>query len=344
MSEDDLLGDYLRARRELVQPGSVGLPASGNRRVNGLRREEVAMLAGISSDYYLRLEQGRDHNPSIQVLEALARVLQLDQAATDYLLGLAAPQPRQRRRRPKRESVPTGIRQLLDVIGLPAFVEGRYFDVLAANNLAYALSPNLQGGKNRLRSVFLDPAEKALYPDWDQATAGLVAGFRQSVGSVDDPGFVQLVGELSLSSERFRRLWARHDVLSFEGAPVRLDHPQVGELRLGREKLAITGTEGQLLVIYHAQPGTSSAEKLALLASLAKTAALDEFIAGYEAEHGEITDDEMRLPPSRRSSRASSADRSASRARRPETDRPPHRSSAEGCPGPWSALVRSIST
>jgi len=294
VSEDDLLGDYLRARRELVQPGSVGLPASGNRRVNGLRREEVAMLAGISSDYYLRLEQGRDHNPSIQVLEALARVLQLDQAATDYLLGLAAPQPRQRRRRPKRESVPTGIRQLLDVIGLPAFVEGRYFDVLAANNLAYALSPNLQGGKNRLRSVFLDPAEKALYPDWDQATAGLVAGFRQSVGSdVDDPGFVQLVGELSLSSERFRRLWARHDVLSFEGAPVRLDHPQVGELRLGREKLAITGTEGQLLVIYHAQPGTSSAEKLALLASLAKTAALDEFIAGYEAEHGEITDDEM---------------------------------------------------
>jgi MmyB-like transcription regulator ligand binding domain len=118
--------------------------------------------------------------------------------------------------------------------------------------------------------VFLDPAEKALYPDWDQATAGLVAGFRQSVGSdVDDPGFVQLVGELSLASERFRRLWARHDVQAFEGAPVRLDHPQVGELTLSREKLPISETEGQLLVIYHAQTGTSSAEKLALLASLA---------------------------------------------------------------------------
>ena len=169
------------------------------------------MLAGISSDYYLRLEQGRDRNPTIQVLEALARVLQLDQAATDYLLGLAAPRPRQRRRRPKRESAPGGIRQLLDVVGLPAFVEGRYFDVLAANRLAYALSPSLQAGRNRLRSVFLDPAEKAFYPDWDQATAGLVAGFRRSVGSdVDDPGFVQLVGELSLLSERFRRLWARH--------------------------------------------------------------------------------------------------------------------------------------
>ena len=137
-----------------------------------------------------------------------------------------------------------------------------------------ALSPNLQVGQNRLRAVFLDPAEKALYPDWDQATAGLVAGFRQSVGSdVDDPGFVQLVGELSLASERFRLLWARHDVGAFEGAPVRLDHPQVGELALRREKLAITGTEGQLLVIYHAQPGTSSAEKLTLLASLANSGA-----------------------------------------------------------------------
>jgi len=274
MSEDNLLGDYLRARRELVQPGSVGLPANGIRRVSGLRREEVAMLAGISSDYYLRLEQGRDHNPSIQVLQALARVLQLDRAATDYLLGLGAPQPRQRRRRPKRESVQSGIRQLLDVVDLPAFVEGRYFDVLAANALAYALSPNLQRGQNRLRAVFFDPGERALYPDWDTATAALVAGFRQSVGSdVDDPGFVQLVGELSLSSERFRRLWARHDVTSFEGAQIRLDHPQVGDLTLSREKLAITGTDGQLLVIYHAQPGTGSAEKLALLASLAQSGA-----------------------------------------------------------------------
>jgi transcriptional regulator with XRE-family HTH domain len=272
VSEDNLLGDYLRARRKLVQPGSVGLPVNGIRRVAGLRREEVAMLAGISSDYYLRLEQGRDHNPSIQVLEALARVLQLDQAATNYLLGLAATRPGHRRRRPKRESVSSSIRQLLDLIGLPAFVEGRYFDVLAANGFAYVLSPNLQVGKNRLRAVFLDPAEHALYPDWDQATAALVAGFRQSVGSnVDDPGFVQLVGELSLSSERFRRLWARHDVASFEGAPVRLDHPQVGELTLNREKLVITGTEGQLLVIYHAKPGSGSAEKLALLSSLANS-------------------------------------------------------------------------
>jgi transcriptional regulator with XRE-family HTH domain len=272
MTDANLLGDYLRARRELVQPGSVGLPASGTRRVAGLRREEVAMLAGISSDYYLRLEQGRDRNPSAQVLEALARVLSLDEAATSYLLGLAAPRPR-RPRRPRRETVPAGIRQLLGVVGLPAFVEGRYFDVLAANSLGQALSPNLQPGQNRLRSVFLDPAERALYPDWPQATARLVAGFRESVGTdTDDPRFVQLVGELSLGSERFRQLWARHDVQAREGAVVRLMHPQVGELTLSREKLVISGTAGQLLVIYHAQPGTGSAEKLVLLGSLASPA------------------------------------------------------------------------
>lgn len=145
MSENNLLGDYLRARRELVQPDSVGLPAHGVRRVAGLRREEVAMLAGVSSDYYLRLEQGRDRNPSIQVLEALARVLRLDDAATDYLLGLATPRPRHRRRSPRRETVPATIRELLDVLGLPAFVEGRYFDVLATNSLARALAPSLPG-------------------------------------------------------------------------------------------------------------------------------------------------------------------------------------------------------
>src|SRR5277367_94930 len=113
--EANILGEYLRARRELVTPDSVGLPQTGIRRVPGLRREEVAMLAGISADYYLRLEQGRDRNPSVQVLEALARVLDLDQVATDYLLGLAAPRPRHRPRRPRRETVPAGIGQLLGV-------------------------------------------------------------------------------------------------------------------------------------------------------------------------------------------------------------------------------------
>lgn len=268
MGGSNMIGEYLRARRELVQPDAVGLPAGGVRRVAGLRREEVAVLAGISADYYLRLEQGRDRNPSVQVLGALARALRLDQAATDYLLSLAAPQHPHRRRPPESGTVPAGILQLLDVLDLPAFVEGRYFDVLAANGLARALSPNLREGQNRLRAVFLDSGERALFPDWDHATARLVADFREFVGThTDDPRFVRLVDELSQASERFRQLWARHDVSIPGGMPMLIHHPQVGDLSLSRENLAIGGAEGQMLVVYHAGPGTSSVEKMAQLAS-----------------------------------------------------------------------------
>ena len=127
MSDDpNTLGEYLRARRELVTPDSVGLPQFGVRRTPGLRREEVAMLAGISADYYLRLEQGRDRNPSVQVLESLARVLQLDETGTSYLLSLGREKPRRARRRPRKETVPAGVLKLLGTVGLPAFVEGRY--------------------------------------------------------------------------------------------------------------------------------------------------------------------------------------------------------------------------
>ena len=272
MSTSSQLGEYLRARRELVRPEDVSLPVLGQRRVAGLRREEVAMLAGISSDYYLRLEQGRDHNPSVQVLESLARVLRLDETATAYLIGLAAPQARRRARRHRRETVPAGIRQLVASIGLPAFVESRYSDVLAANDLAHAVSPNLRIGENRMRTMFLDPAEQALCPDFEQAMAYMVAGLRQSVGTdTDDPRFIQIVGELSLSSERFRQLWARHDVHAREGSQTVMHHPQVGELTLHKERLVIGGG-GLVLVMYHPAPGTGSAEKLSLLASLAAPA------------------------------------------------------------------------
>ncbi|MFC4005417.1 helix-turn-helix transcriptional regulator [Prauserella oleivorans] len=264
----NLLGDYLRARRELVTPEQVGLPQIGIRRVPGLRREEVAMLAGISADYYLRLEQGRDRSASRQVLESLARVLRLDDDGAEYLLSLAQPGPRTPRRRPHRETVPTGIRILVDAIGFPAFVEGRYFDVLAANPAAAALSPRLVVGNNRLRDVFLDPAEQALYPAWDEVTARLVAGFRSSVGvAVEDQRFVDLVGSLSIASPRFRELWGRQDVARREGATMSVEHPVVGELTLFREKLPITGTNGQMLVIYHPEPGSRDADKLTLLIS-----------------------------------------------------------------------------
>jgi transcriptional regulator with XRE-family HTH domain len=273
MSDGNPLGEYLRARRELVTPDDVGLPATGTRRVPGLRREEVALLAGVSADYYLRLEQGRERHPSPQVLQSLAQVLRLDAAATGYLLGLVGARVVRHRRRPARERVPEGVRKLLGTLPLPAFVEGRYFDVLAANDLARALSPRFAVGENRLEAVFLDPDERALYPDWEDATARLVAGFRDSVGSdTDDPRFVAVVGRLSLASERFRRLWARHDVEAREGRPMVLDHPLVGELRLNREKLGIDGGSGGLLLtLYHPDAGSDSADKLAILASYAVT-------------------------------------------------------------------------
>jgi transcriptional regulator with XRE-family HTH domain len=274
MSDDDRanpLGSYLRARRALITPEQAGLAPGANRRVPGLRREEVALLAGISADYYLRLERGRDKNPSAQVLESLARVLHLDELEQEYLRGLAAPRPRLRPRpRPKPERVPARLHQLLASVQVPAFVEGRAFDVLASNRLAVALSPRLQPGYNRLRSLLLDPEEQAFQQDWMRSTEGFIAAFRKSVGDdIDSPRFVELVGELALSSERFRTLWARHDVRGLDGGTATVNHPIVGELRLHRDKLPV---DNLLLVLYYADQGSESDEKLRLLASMAQTA------------------------------------------------------------------------
>ncbi|MCX4091705.1 helix-turn-helix domain-containing protein [Nocardia sp. alder85J] len=269
MGDDDrgsLLGGYLRARRALVTPEQAGIAPGPNRRVPGLRREEVALLAGISADYYLRLERGRDKNPSIQVLESLARVLHLDELEQEYLLGLAAARPR-RQRRSKPERVPARLHHLLASIQIPAFVEGRAFDVLAANRFAVALSPRLQPGHNRLRSLLLDPEEQAFQQDWARSTQGFIAAFRKSIGDdTDDPRFVELVGELALSSERFRTLWARHDIRELEGGTTTVNHPLVGELHLHRDKLPV---DGLLLVLYYAEQGSASEEKLRLLAGTA---------------------------------------------------------------------------
>lgn len=224
------------------------------------------MLAGISADYYLRLERGRDKNPSVQVLESLARVLQLDDLETEYLLGLATARPRSRPRR-KPERVPARAHQLLASLNVPAFVEGRAFDVLASNQLAVALSPRLTPGHNRLRSLLLDPEEQAFHEDWARAAEDFIAAFRSSVGDdTDDPRFVELVGELSLSSERFRSLWARHDVRRLDGGTTVVNHPVVGQMRLHRDKLPF---DGLLLVLYYADQGSDSDEKLRLLASTA---------------------------------------------------------------------------
>lgn len=281
--EPNALGEYLKARRELVTPEQVGIPVLGVRRVPGLRREEVAMLSGISAEYYLRLEQGRDRNPSTQVLEAIARVLQLDDDA--HLLSLAAERPRRKRTKARREVLPASTARLIDELPYPAFAEGRYLDVLAANSLAAVISPRLTTGNNRLWDVFLDEAEQGLFENWEGAAAALLAGFRRTVGSsIDEPRVVELVGELSLASQEFRQLWARHDIAERTGASVVFDHPSVGQLRLDREKLAVSGTDGIMVVIYHAQPGTESAERLALLGSM----------VAMTAEPGKSTADQSR--------------------------------------------------
>ncbi|MEU6071731.1 MULTISPECIES: helix-turn-helix domain-containing protein [Streptomyces] len=281
MDGTNALGEFLRARRALVRPQDVGLPGGGLRRVPGLRREEVALLSGISSDYYLRLEQGRDRNPSVQVLEAVARVLRLDEDATAHLVGLARQRPGglrhpARARSPRtQEQVPVSILQLIDGWPRnPAYVQNRYTDCLAANILARALSPNYRPGVNLLRAVFLDPAERELRRDWADLTEEGVATLRAHAGpDADDPRLRDLVGDLSVRSERFRLLWARHDVRPRRGRVSRLTHPQVGDLDLHSDKLSMDGTDGLTLVVFHAEPGSRSAELLDILGSLTATGA-----------------------------------------------------------------------
>ncbi|MEU8973997.1 helix-turn-helix transcriptional regulator [Streptomyces monashensis] len=271
MDGSNALGEFLRARRALVRPEDVGLPGGGLRRVPGLRREEVAMLAGISSDYYLRLEQGRDRNPSMQVLEAVARVLRLDADATAHLVSLAQDRPATALRPGRRsQQVPPSLLQLIDGWPRnPAYVQNRYADCLAANALATALTPNYRPGVNVLRAVFLDPAERELRRDWADLTEEGVAVLRSEAGAdADDPRLRDLVGELSLRSERFRTLWARHEVRLRRGRTSHLTHPQVGDLELHSHKLSVDGTDGLTLVVFHAEPGSRSAELLGILGSL----------------------------------------------------------------------------
>jgi transcriptional regulator with XRE-family HTH domain len=271
MDKANPLGDFLRARRNAVTPDDVGLLPGTRRRVPGLRREELALLAGISPDYYLRLEQGRDRHPSRQVLDALSAALRLDEAATAHLHGLASA-PTRRKVRRRVERVPAGIAQLVDEMPMPAYVVGAYFDVLAANRMARALSPTFTPGRNILRQLFLNPADRALYVDWERVAAGTVAGLRsKTTTDPDDPALAELVGELSIHSEPFRRLWARADVTHGRNGASHMDHPQVGELHLHHEKLDLGTGDGMQLVIHHASPRTDSAQSLMLLGTLAAT-------------------------------------------------------------------------
>lgn len=265
------LGRYLSARRGLVRPSDVGLPGGSRRRVPGLRREEVALLAGVSADYYVRLEQGRERHPSGQVLDALAEVLQLGDEARAHLGRLADPEPR---RRPAAavERVDPQLRALLDAwSGQPALVLGRAYDVLAANTLATALF-GLDGPVNLLSLVFAEPQGRELYAEHDRVAADAVAGFRQRHGDLpDDPRIRAVLDGMLARSPEFAALWARHDVRGKSAATKTFRHPEVGELVLGMQTFDVRSAPGQQLVVYQAEPGSASADGLALLGVLAAT-------------------------------------------------------------------------
>jgi transcriptional regulator with XRE-family HTH domain len=266
-ARSNALGDYLRARRGQVRPEDVGLIAGARRRVRGLRREELATLAGISSEYYLRLEQGRDKNPSAQILDALARALQLDIKCTEYLHQLAIPTG-SRREQPDLETAADGTDQLIDQFSMPAIVASRCLDVLAANPVARALSPGFTPGQNFLRYRLLEPAAREFFVNWDQATDVAVSGLREAAGSdPDDPRLRALVDELSRASPRFRELWARAEV-GYRADVVHMRHPDVGDVYLHPNRFNIPHSGGQHMLTYRAEPGSDSAAAIETLRSL----------------------------------------------------------------------------
>jgi len=272
MADAAEMGEFLKARRAALDPAELGLPAGvTHRRVSGLRREELAQLAGISVDYYTRLEQGRARHVSDAVLDAVARALRLDQDEHNYLRNLATG-PRRRARPGRPQRVRPELRVLLDAMAVPAFVFGRNLDVLAWNPLGGAIAFDFAAlapeERNVARLFFLDPVARDLHPEWDEVCREVVANLRAEAGRrPDDPDLASLVGELSVRSERFRRLWARHTVREKAHGTKLIRNPIVGELDLRYETLRLPDDPDQALVTYTAEPGSASENALLLLAS-----------------------------------------------------------------------------
>ncbi|RDL05038.1 helix-turn-helix protein [Streptomyces sp. HB202] len=282
------LSEFLRTRRAKLQPQDVGLPEFGRaRRVPGLRREELAQLAGVSVAYYTRLEQGNGRNVSAEVLDAIARALRLTDAEHAHLNHLARPARHKKKRRPARvQRVRTGLLYLLDNMdGIPAYVTGARSDILAWNAMAAAVFGDWgalpPGERNWARLVFLSPGYRDLFVNWDSKASDMVSYLRLYAGChPDDPELSALVGELSVKSDEFRRLWATHNVKE-KGHGVKLvRHPLAGDLTLSYETLNLPDDEEQHLVTYHAEPGSESAQALRLLASWGSDAAGADVISG----------------------------------------------------------------
>ncbi|MDQ0372687.1 helix-turn-helix transcriptional regulator [Cellulomonas humilata] len=284
MDNRDEVRDFLASRRAKLTPAQAGLTAYGaNRRVPGLRREEVAMLAGVSADYYVRLERGNLAGASDSILEAIAGALQLDEAERQHLLDLAraaGSRPARARRRPT-PSVPVSVQVMLDAMtGAPAAVRNDRLDILATNALGRALyaplftGPSAREGRpaNHARFAFLDPAAHDFWVDWNKAANDTVGILRTEAGRApNDSDLHDLVGELSTRSEEFRTRWARHDVHQHRGGAKQINHPVVGRVDLMYDLLPIAQAPGLSMLVYTAAPGTPSADALQVLASWAAT-------------------------------------------------------------------------
>ncbi len=269
------LTEFLRSRRARITPEAAGVgPYHGRRRVSGLRREEVAQLAGVSVDYYVRLEQGRTANVSEAVVDAVARVLRLDEEERTHLHRLARP-ARAPRRSTAAQRVRPQVRHLLDAMtDAVAFVVGRRTDVLAWNHLGAALIADFDAlparQRNFARLLFGDEdGAQAVFVDWPAKARDLVAFLRVDAGRhPDDPALAELVGDLSVRSDLFRRLWAQHPVQGKGHASVKLRHPMVGVMDLSYEALSLPGDPDQMIVTYSAAADSQAAMELRLLASL----------------------------------------------------------------------------
>ncbi|MFE5403424.1 helix-turn-helix domain-containing protein [Streptomyces sp. NPDC056580] len=274
------LSEFLRSRRARLQPEDVGLPHFGRRRrVPGLRREELAQLAGVSVAYYTRLEQGNGRNVSAEVLDSIARALRLTDAEHAHLTHLAKPTAHKKKPAARQQQVRAALRQLLDSMdGVPAYVVGRRSEILAWNRMAAAVFGDWAElapvERNWARMVFLRPDYRDLFIDWEQKAIDIVCALRMDAGCCpDDPRLSALVGELSVKSAEFRRLWATHDVKEKGYGVKRLLHPLVGELALSFETFRLADDGDQALVTYHAEPDSPSAQSLRLLASWGTDAA-----------------------------------------------------------------------